>query len=193
MTSCSSVSSDSSASRAAKTVFNGPALQKIRAWRSRRRDEKLLATYNSLLPRIKDGEEYLRDLIIQIVEKKLAIRDQARHLKTRLDACIEHNGNFVERQGGLIESMRTTVNSLSNESAVVKAMVSFNAELVRQKAIQNIRHGRSFVSWGSRAVLLRPISEQELGEDEDHPALMQRLNDVRVVRSPSFYSFYSSL
>ena len=36
---------------------------------------------------------------------------------------------------------------------------------------------------GSKAVLLRPISDQELAEDEDHPQLMQRLNDLREVSS----------
>jgi hypothetical protein len=30
-------------------------------------------------------------------------------------------------------------------------------------------------------VLLRPISDQELAEDEDHPHLMQRLHDLREV------------
>jgi hypothetical protein len=162
-------------------VFKGTAAQKFRAWRSRKRDEKLLMVYNSLLPRIKDGEEYLRDLIIQIVEKKIALRDQARHLKIRLDSCIKHNCDFVDKHGTVIEHMRSTVNNLSTESSLVKAMVAFNAELVRQKVAQNIRHGRSFVSWGSRAVLLRPISEQELSEDADHPVLMNRLYSLREV------------
>jgi hypothetical protein len=164
------------------SVFNGPAAQKFRAWRTKRRDEKLLVSYTSLLPRIKDGEDYLRDLIIHTVEKKLALRDQAKHLKSRLDSCIKHNEHYVEKHGAVIENMRSTVNSLSTESSLVKAMVAFNAELVRQRVVQNIRHGRSFVSWGSRAVLLRPISEQELAEDEDHPQLMARLNAVREVK-----------
>lgn len=32
-------------------------------------------------------------------------------------------------------------------------------------------------------MLLRPVSDQELSEDEDHPQLMQRLTDLREVRA----------
>lgn len=162
------------------------AAKKFRQWRSRRRDEKLLVTMNSLLPRIKLSEEYLRDLIIQIVEKKLALRDQARHLKHRLDACIAYNSHAITSQEEIIDEMRNSVNALSTESALVKAMVAFNVELVRQKVMETVRNNRSFVSWGSKAVLLRPISEQELSEDADHPALMTRLNTIREVNHSIF-------
>lgn len=158
------------------------AAKKFRQWRSRRRDEKLLLTMNSLLPKIKLSEEYLRDLIIQIVEKKLALRDQAKHLKYRLDACIQYNSSYITSQEDTIDEMRNSVNSLSTESSLVKAMVAFNVELVRQKVMETVRNNRAFVSWGNKAVLLRPISEQELSEDADHPALMTRLNTIREVR-----------
>jgi hypothetical protein len=158
------------------------AAKKLRQWRSRRRDEKLNSMMNSLLPRIKANEEYLRDFIIQIVEKKLALRDQARHLKCRLDACIVYNGDYIDGQEDMIEAMRNVVNALSTESSIVKSMVSFNVELVRQRVMETVRHSRTFVSWGSKAVLLRPISEAELAEDSDHPALMARLNGLREVR-----------
>ena len=36
-------------------------------------------------------------------------------------------------------------------------------------------------SGGSKAMLLRPISDQELAEDADHPQLMQRLTALREV------------
>jgi hypothetical protein len=158
------------------------AAMKFRQWRSRRRDERLILTMNSLLPRIKLSEEYLRDSIIQIVEKKLALRDQARHLKHRLDACIAYNSHYIDSQEAVIDEMRNSVNALSTESALVKAMVAFNVELVRQKVMETVRNNRTFVSWGAKAVMLRPISEQELSEDADHPALMTRLNAIREVR-----------
>jgi hypothetical protein len=176
-TSSSSSSQDNSSSML-------QAAKKFRQWRSRRRDEKLLITMNSLLPRIKLSEEYLRDLIIQIVEKKLALRDQARHLKHRLDACIAYNSHAISSQEEIIDEMRNSVNALSTESALVKAMVAFNVELVRQKVMETVRNNRTFVSWGSKAVLLRPISEQELSEDADHPTLMTRLNTIREVSFP---------
>ena len=179
-------SADTSTSSSSSSMLQ--AAKKFRQWRSRRRDEKLLVTMNSLLPRIKLSEEYLRDLIIQIVEKKLALRDQARHLKHRLDACIAFNSHAITSQEEIIDEMRNSVNALSTESALVKAMVAFNVELVRQKVMETVRNNRSFVSWGSKAVLLRPISEQELSEDADHPALMTRLNTIREVNHSAFRS-----
>ena len=175
---------NSSSSNSSSSVLQ--ATKKFRQWRSKRRDEKLLLTMNALLPRIKSSEELLRDTIIQIVEKKLALRDQARHLKHRLDACIAYNAHYVDSQEEVIDEMRNSVNSLSTESAYVKAMVAFNVELVRQRVMETVRNNRTFVSWGSKAVLLRPISEQELSEDADHPTLMSRLNTIREVRSFHF-------
>mmetsp|Transcript_28786 Transcript_28786/g.48557 ORF Transcript_28786/g.48557 Transcript_28786/m.48557 type:complete len:348 (+) Transcript_28786:228-1271(+) len=160
----------------------GNYLMKFNAWRSKRRDKGLYHTMNNLIRRIKISEEQLRDNIIQIVEKKLALRDQARHLKCRLNSCIAYNTEYVQGQEQFVEEMRTSVNGLSSESSDVKAAVAFNCELVRQKIIQTVKQNRTFVSWGSKAVLLRPVSDQELSEDEDHPQLMQRLTDLRECR-----------
>lgn len=160
----------------------GNYLIKFNAWRSKRRDKGLYVTMTSLIRRIKAAEEQLRDAIIQIVEKKLALRDQARHLKSRLNSCIIYNTEFVESQENFVEEMRDIVNGLSSESADVKAAVTFNIELVRQKNFQIVKQNRTFVSWGSKAAMLRPVSDQELADDEDHPQLMQRLNDLRESR-----------
>lgn len=182
----------------------GNYLLKFNAWRSKRRDKNLYLTMNNLVRRIKSSEDQWRDNIIQIVEKKLALRDQARHLKCRLNSCIAYNTEFVEGQEQLVEEMRTNVNNLSAESSDLKAAVVFNCELVRQKIIQTVKQNRTFVAckflvlpgiapnddvfnWlilcagGSKAVLLRPVSDQELAEDADHPELMQRLHGLREV------------
>lgn len=160
----------------------GVFLTKFKAWMSKRRDRHLYLTMKILIRRIKAYEEQLRDNIIQIVEKKLALRDQARHLKCRLNSCIDYNSNFVQSQEEFVEDMRQSVNGLSAESSDLKAAVAFNCELVRQSIVQNVKQNRTFVSWGSKAMLLRPISDQELAEDADHPELMQRLTELRECR-----------
>jgi hypothetical protein len=126
--------------------FQGNYLLKFNAWRSKRRDKNLYLTMTGLIRRIKSSEEQWRDNIIQIVEKKLALRDQARHLKCRLNSCIEYNTEFVMGQEHFIEEMRQNVNGLSSESSDLKAAVAFNCELVRQKIIQTVKHNRTFVS-----------------------------------------------
>ena len=78
------------------------------------------------------------------------------------------NTASVAQQDPVISDMREIVNMLSSVSSEVKSMVTFNAELVRQKSIQRVAQGsgRSFVSWGSRTVMLRPVSEHELNDDK---------------------------
>jgi hypothetical protein len=80
------------------------------------------------------------------VEKKLALRDQARHLKCRLNSCIAYNTHFVQSQEEFVEEMRRSVNALSSESSALKSAVAFNCELVRQKIIQTVKQNRTFVS-----------------------------------------------
>lgn len=126
--------------------FEGNYLLKFKAWRSKRRDKNLYLTMNVLIRRIKASEEQLRDTIIQVVEKKLALRDQARHLKCRLSSCITYNTDFVHNQEQFVEDMRKSVNGLSSESSELKAAVAFNCELVRQKIIQTVKQNRTFVS-----------------------------------------------
>lgn len=126
--------------------FEGNYLLKFKAWRSKRRDKNLYLTMTGLIRRIKSAEEQLRDTIIQVVEKKLALRDQARHLKCRLNSCIKYNTNFVQSQEHFVEDMRNNVNGLSSESSDIKAAVAFNCELVRQKIIQTVKQNRTFVS-----------------------------------------------
>ena len=124
----------------------GNYLTKFNAWRSKRRDRYLYLTMKILIRKIKATEEQLRDNIIQIVEKKLALRDQARHLKCRLNSCIEYNTNFVRSQEDFVEEMRQSVNGLSAESSDLKAAVAFNCELVRQSIVQSVKQNRTFVS-----------------------------------------------
>ena len=126
--------------------FEGNYLLKFKAWRSKRRDKNLFLTMTNLIGRIKASEEQLRDTIIQVVEKKLALRDQARHLKCRLNSCITYNTDFVQSQEQFVEGMRNNVNGLSSESSDLKAAVAFNCELVRQKIIQTVKQNRTFVS-----------------------------------------------
>jgi hypothetical protein len=126
--------------------FQGSYLLKFNAWRSKRRDKGLHHTMTGLIRRIKSTEELLRDNIIQIVEKKLALRDQARHLKCRLKSCIAYNMEYVQSQENYVEEMRKSVNGLSAESSDVKAAVAFNCELVRQKIIQTVKQNRTMVS-----------------------------------------------
>lgn len=155
---------------------------RIRAWRQKRLDTTITATYENLFPRMMKAVESTSILVDEVEEKTVALRDQARALKVRLSACVAYNADYLANRGGIVDEMRNVVDSLSAYSSDVKAMITFNVEVIRQKLVQSVSQGRSFVSWGNRAMLLRPISETELGEDADHSFLMQKLRYIRESR-----------
>ena len=156
---------------------------RIRAWRQRRLDTTITTAYENLFPRMMKAVESTSILVDEVEEKTVALRDQARALKVRLSACVAYNADYLANRGGIVDEMRNVVDSLSAYSSDVKAMITFNVEVIRQKLVQSVSQGRSFVSWGNRAMLLRPISETELGEDADHSFLMQKLRYIREVNS----------
>lgn len=100
------------------------------------RNEKLETVYKSLLPKIDDVELVLRGKVCELVLKKQALQEQGRFLKTRLDACIIYNGDVVQSRDVFISHVRDFVSRLSAECNVLKNVVLFNIELIRQQLIQ---------------------------------------------------------
>jgi hypothetical protein len=152
---------------------------RLRQWRIRRQDSQITATFDSLFPRLVRAVEETTILASEVDEKTIALRDQAYALKVRLNACICYNTEYLANKSGLVEEMRRVVDMLSAYSTEIKSMITFNVEVIRQRLVQSVSQGRSFVSWGNRAMLMRPISETELGEDADHSFLMAKLRFVR--------------
>lgn len=152
---------------------------RLRNWRIRRQDSAITTSFESLFPRLVKSVEDTTILASEIDEKTVALWDQACVLKIRLNACICHNTEYLANKAGMVEEMRRVVDALSAYSTEIKSMITFNVEVIRQRLVQTVSQGRSFVSWGSRAMLMRPISETELGEDRDHNFLMQKLRFIR--------------
>lgn len=152
---------------------------RLRNWRIRRNDSQITIGFESLFPRLLKAVEDTTILASEIDEKTIALRDQACVLKVRLNACICYNTEYLANKSGMVEEMRRVVDMLSAYSAEIKIMITFNVEVIRQKLVQSVSQGRQFVTWNSRAMLMRPISETELGEDADHIFLMSKLRFIR--------------
>jgi hypothetical protein len=165
-----------------------PMLTRVKNWRMKRRDNRLISVYEQLYPRIMDSEKNLREIMDDVVEKKAEIRNQARHLQARLQACIRHNKTSLQSTEGPVDELRLLINKLSNESALLKEMIEFNKELLRFGTVEKVSKGQSFVRWGGmaqKAPAKKVITEAELQRDNLHPEIEVRLVALRKVRAPS--------
>ncbi len=153
----------------------------IKAWRTKRKDSKLLTTYHQLQPRILTAEKNLRAVIGEVVEKKGILRLQAKHLQSRLEKCVAHNQSLLRASDGPLEDTRNFVNTLSSESTILKEMMNFNTEVLRLKKLEEHTKNLSVMRWG-KPRHNRQVPEPELNKDDDHNLLEARLLTFRDVR-----------
>lgn len=152
----------------------------VRAWRSKRKDSKLVTGYQALEPKISVLEKTLRGIIGEVVEKKGALRIQARYLQIRLEQCVKHNKSLLETTDGPLEDTRNFVNMLSNESKLLKDMVTFNTEVLKMQALENQSKHQVY---GTRWVQGRQknVNEIDVTKDSDNNAIQDKLNSLREV------------
>jgi hypothetical protein len=152
----------------------------VRAWRNKRKDSRLLSGYQTLEPRIAVLEKSLRGIIGEVVEKKGALRLQAKYLQIRLEQCIKHNKSLLDQTELPLEDTREFVNILSNESKLLKDMSTFNSEVLKMQALENQSKNQIY---GSRWVQGRNknLNDVDLSKDLDHVAVQERLNCLREV------------
>jgi hypothetical protein len=172
-----------------------PMLTRVKNWRLKRRDNRLISVYETLYPRIIAIEKKLRQIMGDVVEKKAEIRNQARHLQVRLQACIRHNKSNLQQTEGPVDELRLLINKLSSESSLLKEMIEFNKELLRFGTVEKVSKGQTFVRWGgiaSKAPAKKVVTEAELQKDDMHPEIETRLLALRKVRLSSL-SFTSGV
>lgn len=154
----------------------------IKAWRAKRKDSKLITTYQHLQPRIASAEKNLRTVIGEVVEKKGVLRLQGRHLQARLESCVSHNKRLLQASDGPLEETRNFVNVLSSESTIIKDAMVFNTEVLRLKKLEEHAKNMSVLRWGKPRQQRTP-QEPNLSKDDDHNSLEARLLTFRDVSS----------
>lgn len=165
-----------------------PSFNRVRNWRSKRRDNKLMLMYENIQPRVVATEKILRKIIGEVVEKKTALRLQARHLHVRLESCIAHNKELLAASDGPLEELRAIVNQLSGESTALKDMITFNKEVLRIRNVEEISKGQNFVRWGAKPAAKKKNSvESDLKADADHAQIEAKLITIREVGDIHMY------
>eukprot|EP01036_Dinobryon_divergens_P029170 gene29170-38234_t len=156
-----------------------------RSWRARNRDTKLANLYMSLVPKMIEAEKVLRGIIVDVAEKKNALRVQAKYLSVRLTSCLHHNKSLLDSSDNPVDDLREQINSLSNEAAMLKGMLAFNKEVLRIRKLESInREKQSFLRWGQKlpSNMKKGISESDLADDPDHTVIESRLDLTRQIR-----------
>lgn len=166
----------------------------VQSFRTKRKDSKIISLYEGLTPRINATETKLRNIIIEVAEKKVALRMHANHLQARLHSCINFNKTLLSESEGPLEELRSFVNRLSGESSQLKEMMVFNKEIIRFKNLEQVSKGQSFVRW---APSMKPpkrtaVSESDLMKDDMHPDIETRLIVLRKIRE-RFVAFLANL
>jgi hypothetical protein len=162
-------------------TYRFPGLQRMTAWKPKYSGSQMLHHYEKLQPKIQDSEKILRGMLVGIIEKKSALRIQARHLVNRLQACIKCQSELLDKAEKPVKELRNLVNDLANESSNIKLMVTFNNEILRQRNVQAVRQGKSFMPWGKKKSNATVVSEEDLNNDSDYPLLHRRLHELRTV------------
>jgi len=162
----------------------------VRAWRNKRRDSRLMSAFSILQPKIAKTEKTLRRILGDVVEKKTALRLQAKHLQSRLETCIEHNQGLLKRTDEPLNLTRHYVEMLSNESKLLKDMMMFNKEVLRMQAMEKQSRGANNMGrWGhqQRRNGGNIVSEVDFTNDSEHKAIEERLKKFRDVRLSIFF------
>jgi len=149
---CDSYCSEASQQSSSSTILPRNAFtNSIRNWREKRRDEVLTAKHDALQPRMVNIEAQLRGVIGEVATQKDEYRNKGKALAVRLEACLEVNRHRAESTEALVVELRQVVDDITGESSVVKSMVAFNQDILRQRANEVAVNDRHLAPWAMRS------------------------------------------
>ena len=166
--------------------------QSLRNWREKRKEDRIMADFEQLEPKIQEEEASLRSVMIQGVEQKEVIKEQARIYEEHLSSCIRFTEKGLESCEPAVDMLRDIINNITREAYEMKNMVAFNQDIVRQQKMEDKmkkmamsrmhafrgRHSRQHTNPNS----CWDASMEDCTGDTDHQMLLDRLLDLRKSR-----------
>lgn len=155
----------------------------------KKKDNRTSTAYSNFLPRILSCEKNLRKVIGDVVEKKIILRLQARHLRARLEACIIYNETLLATTDVPLDDTRNFVNSLSQESSEVKNMIAFNLEILRMQQFEEHQANLNLLRYNRQNI--NNVNNENLERDDpDHFFLEIKLEEFRKVRNFEHFIYF---
>lgn len=132
-----------------KKIFNAlPVPSMINKWRVKKKSNKVVAEYDSLLSRSDAAEQEMKILVDFSVNDCSALMIQSEHVQCRIRACIKFNEVQILALEPLVEQNLKVLDQLVAEHTSLQSMLNFSKEVIRLNEYQ----GGSYIPWGQRAV-----------------------------------------
>lgn len=141
-------------------------------WKVKKKGNKTLTEYDSLMSRGQVVEEEMKKLIDESLQDCGSLILQSEHVQTRILACIHYNEGQLKVLEPLVESSMKILAEFKGEQAAVQSMIAFYDEVVHLKDRQFV----PYVPWSQR-IAEPPIEEIPF----DRPALERRLKKLNRV------------
>jgi hypothetical protein len=153
--------------------------------------QDLDAIMTGILQKIEVAEEKLRTRMIEMTEKKAALKDQAAYLKDRVESCILYNRSEMDSMEKQSSIIRKLVNDYSDRCSSLKVMLSFSEDVVKlsqreQRNKSDMEAGRFIPAWRLNAPLdgsVVTMTTEELCNDENYAYLDRKLEQMRSMRT----------
>jgi hypothetical protein len=120
--------------------------KRIKSWRERRKDSRLLADMEKLQPRVTEAEANLRDILMKIMERKDLVRSMAQECYSQLLSCIDYTNKGLSHSEPIVEELRSLVDLITVETSDLKSMVLYNTDIVKQNRFELRLHAQT-PSW----------------------------------------------
>ena len=172
-----------------KLVHSVPMSDKISKWQSRKKENELTETYESIQARAEQMDHTLNEIANVAAVSTSALITQSVHLNVRLTACVEYNRDEVDKNKPLVKEGRVYLNKLKSNERAILAMMDFMEEIAELKK----HEPKPYVPWGMR----QQVEEQMEAERQaalakgdiveiKRSSLEKRLKRIRKVRLKSF-------
>jgi len=122
--------------------------QRIRSWREKRKDDRLLVRHQQLQPQIHEAEITLRNVLMNAITLKDTLKSFAQECYAQLVACIDFTNKSLSMCEPIVDELRLVVDKVMLETLHMKAMLQFNVEIVKQFKFQ-LRVKSQIPVWGN--------------------------------------------
>ena len=171
-------------------------------WRERRKDDRLSAVMEALAPQLTDAERSLRELMVQVMERKETVRRVADECFAQLTACVTFTNKGLAHSEPIVDGLRDLVDAITQETLQLKNMVVFNTDLVKQtrfelrvqaqtpawarnaagKGAFSARMARSKIGRAHIVAIRDEVDREDTSDDPDSHLLLSRLVQLRATR-----------